>query len=148
MPAQTVPTIGDRLTGPGVDWAWYSGGWSNADGDVGAPGWTNGAGPADADRLLRPERRPRGVRRTGRECPDNLFQYHHQPFNYFANFTPGHGRERARTCRTRPSSCSRASLDEQDCNLKPVSFVKPIGRRTSIPATPASRTGATTSSTC
>ena len=32
----------------GVDWAWYSGGWSNADGDVGAPGWTNGTAPGRA----------------------------------------------------------------------------------------------------
>ena len=45
---QTNPTIGDRLTAAGVDWAWYSGGWSNADGDVGAPGWTNGTGRPNA----------------------------------------------------------------------------------------------------
>ena len=38
LPAQTNPTIGDRLTGAGVDWAWYAGGWSNANGDVGDPG--------------------------------------------------------------------------------------------------------------
>src|SRR5205814_3943277 len=42
LPPQTAPTIGDRLSGANVDWAWYSGGWSNADGDVGALGWTNG----------------------------------------------------------------------------------------------------------
>ena len=38
-----------------------------------------------ADRLLRPERRP-GVSHWP-ECPDNLFQYHHQPFNYYAAFS-------------------------------------------------------------
>ena len=42
LPPQTNPTIGDRLSAAGVDWAWYSGGWSNANGDVGGPGWTNG----------------------------------------------------------------------------------------------------------
>ncbi len=45
LPPQTAPTIGDRLSAAGVDWAWYSGGWSNANGDVGAPGWTNGTTP-------------------------------------------------------------------------------------------------------
>jgi phospholipase C len=38
LPAQSAPTIGDRLSDRGVDWAWYSGGWSNANGDIGAPG--------------------------------------------------------------------------------------------------------------
>jgi phospholipase C len=30
MPPQTLPTIGDRLSGAGVSWAWYAGGWNNA----------------------------------------------------------------------------------------------------------------------
>ena len=55
-----TPTIGDRLSGAGVDWAWYSGGWSNANGDIGAPGWTNGA-PA------RPASDPDAI--TGRGVP-------------------------------------------------------------------------------
>jgi phospholipase C len=29
-PAQSMPTIGDRLSEKGVDWAWYSGGWADA----------------------------------------------------------------------------------------------------------------------
>jgi phospholipase C len=49
LPPQSQPTIGDRLSAPGVDWAWYSGGSSNADGDKNAPGWTNGAGPICSD---------------------------------------------------------------------------------------------------
>ena len=28
--SQTLPTIGDRLSEAGVDWAWYSGGWNDA----------------------------------------------------------------------------------------------------------------------
>ena len=55
LPPQTAPTIGDRLSAKGVDWAWYSGGWSNANGDVGAPGWTNGTGP----HVLGPQHRGR-----------------------------------------------------------------------------------------
>jgi len=30
VPAQTMPTIGDRLSEKGIDWAWYSGGWNAA----------------------------------------------------------------------------------------------------------------------
>src|SRR5438309_980057 len=30
LPSLTNPTIGDRLTAKGVDWAWYSGGWDEA----------------------------------------------------------------------------------------------------------------------
>lgn len=30
LPAQEATTIGDRLSQKGVDWAWYSGGWSDA----------------------------------------------------------------------------------------------------------------------
>ncbi|MEI6559234.1 MAG: alkaline phosphatase family protein [Rhodospirillaceae bacterium] len=30
LPAQTAPTIGDRLSEKGISWAWYSGGWNNA----------------------------------------------------------------------------------------------------------------------
>jgi acid phosphatase len=30
LPPQTMPTIGDRLTEKGIDWAWYSGGWNDA----------------------------------------------------------------------------------------------------------------------
>jgi len=30
VPQQTLPTIGDRLDGAGVSWAWYAGGWNDA----------------------------------------------------------------------------------------------------------------------
>ena len=30
LPLQTEPTIGDRLSAKGIDWAWYSGGWDLA----------------------------------------------------------------------------------------------------------------------
>jgi len=118
-PARRLPplyhaTIGDRLTAAGVDWAWYSGGWSNADGRVGAPGWTNPTTSCDPN-----------IAFTGAifpNCPDKLFQFHHQAFNYFAAYAPG--------------TYARAAhlLDEIEFidaakrgTLKPVSFVKPLG---------------------
>ena len=30
MPPQTMPTIGERLSGAGISWAWYDGGWDEA----------------------------------------------------------------------------------------------------------------------
>src|SRR6185437_12786047 len=55
LPAQTLPTIGDRLSAKNITWVWYSGGWNDA--------------------------------LAG--SPDRTFQYHHQPFAYFANFADG-----------------------------------------------------------
>src|SRR3954454_19551709 len=79
LPPQTHATIGDRLSRRGISWAWYSGGWSNANGDVNRPGWTNGSGPSCSD--------PNAMSGTTfPNCPDKLFQFHHQPFNYFASF--------------------------------------------------------------
>ena len=130
LPALTTPTIGDRLTHAGVDWAWYSGGWSNAAGDIGAPGWTNGTGPSCSD--------PNTIANAVfPNCPDNLFQFHHQAFNYYAAFDPA----------TKAGQANRQAhlRDEQEflqlsqsstravCNLKPVSFVKPIGEENEHP---------------
>jgi acid phosphatase len=57
---QTETTIGDLLTEAGVDWAWYAGAWDFA---LSHPPFAAGLSPA---------------------LPN--FQYHHQPFNYFAAF--------------------------------------------------------------
>ncbi|HYT26007.1 MAG TPA: alkaline phosphatase family protein [Actinomycetota bacterium] len=114
LPALHKATIGDELTAKGISWNWYAGGWDNAAGVTDGPGWTNGAGPTCADP---------GTLATATYpyCPNVLFQFHHQPFNYFANYGPGQP--------------GRAHLkDEQDFlqNLKAgelpaVSFVKPVG---------------------
>ena len=101
LPPQTAPTIGDRLSGAGVDWAWYSGGWSNANGDINAPGWTNGTGPTCSDPAAL-------TTAVFPNCPDKLFQFHHQAFNYYANYAPGR-RRGPRTCATRRSSSIRPS---------------------------------------
>ncbi|MDP9148572.1 MAG: acid phosphatase [Myxococcota bacterium] len=89
VPSQTMPTIGDRLSEKGVDWAWYAGGWNDALGGV------------DAGRL---------------------FQYHHQPFAYFANYadgTPG----RAAHLKDEVEFLAAAKAG----TLPAVSFVKPVG---------------------
>jgi phospholipase C len=119
LPPQTSNNIGDELSAAGASWAYYAGGWSNADGEVGAPGWTNGAGVCtDPNSFPNP---------VWPYCPNKVFQFHHQPFNYFANYAPGttaraqHLRDEAEFLNLAGSSTNHA------CNLKSVSFVKPIG---------------------
>ncbi|CAN2532119.1 hypothetical+protein [Methylocapsa aurea] len=121
LPPLENPTIGDRLSARGIDWAWYSGGWSNANGDVGAAGWTNGAGPncADANAL---------ATATYPNCPDKLFQFHHQPFNYFKAYAPGTA-ARAAHLRDEAEFVRAANTGR----LKPVSFVKLIGAENEHP---------------
>ncbi len=95
VPNQTIPNIGDRLTAANLDWKWYSGEWNAIMAYVANPD----AGPA----------------------PDR-FQYHHQPFAYFATTADG-------------TAAKAAHLkDEVDFvndanagNLPPVSFIKPAG---------------------
>ena len=121
LPALTNATIGDRLSAKRVDWAWYSGGWSNANGDVGASGWTNGNGMACTD----PNHNAAAV---FPHCPDVNFQYHHQAFNYFANYAPGTA---ARTAHLRDEA--EFIQAAHNGTLKPVSFIKPIGEENEHP---------------
>jgi phospholipase C len=135
LPAQTNPTIGDRLNDAGVDWSWYSGGWSNANGDVGAPGWTNGTGPAPTPTGCTDANVDPTVAAWPR-CPDNLFQYHHQPFNYYAPFsteTAAGLANRAAHLRDEEEFIAATQGSQSRCNLKPVSFVKPIGEENEHP---------------
>jgi phospholipase C len=123
---QTAPTIGDRLSDKGVDWAWYSGGWSNANGDVGAPGWTNGSTPGTC---TDPQHTATAVYPN---CPDKLFQYHHQPLNYFKSFAPG-TQMRARHLRDEEELEGLIAGSRKSCKLKPVSLDKPIGAENEHP---------------
>jgi phospholipase C len=125
LPAQTAPTIGDRLSAKSVDWAWYAGGWSNANGDIDAPGWSNGTGPTCAD----PNAMPTAVFPN---CPDKLFQFHHQPFNYYASFAPDRP-ARAAHLRDEQEFLDLADSSSSTCNLKPVSFIKPVGAENEHP---------------
>lgn len=121
LPALHSSNIGDELSAKNIDWAWYSGGWDNANGNTTGAGWTNGATGACAD--------PATVAgATYPNCPNALFQFHHQAFNYYANYAPG--------------TAARAAhlLDEQDFiasakagALKAVSFVKPLGNENEHP---------------
>ncbi len=119
LPPQTGTTIGDELSAAGVSWAWYSGGWSNADGDVGAPGWTNGtvAGVCgDSSSAANP---------AWPYCPSKVFQFHHQPFNYYSNYAPGtSGRTHLQD---EQAFIQLANASTKDCKLNSVSFVKPVG---------------------
>jgi phospholipase C len=125
LPPLTNPTIGDRLSAKGVDWAWYAGGWSNANGDVGAPGWTNGTGPKCSDPAAL-------TTATYPNCADKLFQFHHQPLNYFKNYAPGTA-ARAQHLRDEQEFLTAANGSGKNCALKPVSFVKPIGAENEHP---------------
>ena len=125
LPPQTHPTIGDRLSAAGVSWAWYSGGWSNANGNVGSPGWTNGSGPQCSD----PNAFATAV---WPNCPDKLFQFHHQPLNYFASFAPGTAM-RAEHLRDEKEFFQRARSSARRCRFDKVSFIKPIGAENEHP---------------
>jgi len=125
LPPQTAPTIGDRLSAAGIDWAWYSGGWSNANGDVNGPGWTNGSGPSCSD----PRANPAAV---WPNCPDRLFQFHHQPFNYYQAFAPG-TTARSAHLRDEQEFLQTLGASTKTCNLKRVSFVKPVGAENEHP---------------
>jgi phospholipase C len=104
-----------------VDWAWYSGGWSNANGDVGASGWTNGNGPTCSD--------PNHLATaTFPNCPDVNFQFHHQAFNYFANYAPG---TQARKAHLRDEA--EFIQAAHNGTLKQVSFIKPVGEENEHP---------------
>jgi acid phosphatase len=134
LPPQTAPTIGDRLSAKGIGWAWYSGGWSNANGDVDAPGWTNGstpgtcADPATATGAVWPN------------CPNKLFQYHHQPLNYFKSFAPGTAERRAHL-RDEAEFAALADASGRRCKLRQVSIIKPIGAENEHPGYASVHTG-------
>jgi acid phosphatase len=127
--AQTNPTIGDRLTEEGVDWAWYSGGWANANGITTDPGYTNGPGPTCSD-----PNHDTNAKWVWPNCPDFLFQTHHQPFNYFANYGPGTpGRAHLQDEADFLNLIASSRKQGNDCDLKPVSFWKPIGEENEHP---------------
>ena len=134
LPPQTGRTIGDELSAAGVSWAWYSGGWSNADGDIGAPGWTNGNGPTCADPYSAPNP-------AYPYCPNKVFQFHHQPFNYYANYAPGTpGRSHLQD---EQAMLNLVGASTGTCKLNSVSFDKPIGLENEHPGYTSETSGST-----
>ena len=95
VPPQTFATIGDRLSDKAIDWAWYAEGWQA----ITSNPTLNDAGTD----------------------PNTLFQYNHQPFNYFANFGAG------APGRSHLKDAAEFMTAAQAGTLPAVSFVKPDG---------------------
>jgi phospholipase C len=99
MPPQTAKTIGDLLSEAGVSWAWYAGAWQ----------YTLDGG------------------KTSKTIPSvPNFQYHHQPFNYYAAYAPGTA---ARAEHLRDGGMDGAAFIKaiDDGALPHVAFYKPQG---------------------
>jgi phospholipase C len=106
LPSQTHGTIGDRLSDKYLDWGWFSGGWNDANA-------ASDAGFVVADGKAPPDAPPVVL---------SKFQYHHQPFVYFAKYadgTPG----RAQHLKDEQDFLAAAAAGQ----LPAVSFVKPAG---------------------
>jgi phospholipase C len=100
-----TPTIGDRLDNKNISWKWYSGGWSDAL-----------AGNPQSD--------PFG----------GGFQFHHQPFAYYANFapfnadgTPNPNTNSLLNPNAHLQDETQFFVDLANGNLPAVSFIKSIG---------------------
>lgn len=93
-----MPTIGDRLSAQNISWAWYSGGWNRAM-----------AGDRDPEF-------------------NKLFQFHHQPFAYFANYADGTAAKKEHLKDEKDFLAAVA-----DDALPNVVFVKPLGNEDEHP---------------
>src|SRR5258708_4036393 len=114
VPNQTLPTIGDKLTDKGVDWAWYSGGWNDA---VAAANIANDAG---ADAAAQSE--------AGIATKANAFQFHHQPFIFFDKYKDGTA---AKTAHLKDEIDFMAAVTAG--TPPPAPFLKPAGSHTTHP---------------
>jgi phospholipase C len=103
--------IGDLLSQADVNWKWYSGGWDAA---VNLQKAYASGDPAQIAAAKAPFNDPTN--------PLNLFQWHHQPFAYFDNYSP-------------LSAGGQAHLQDEtnffndlaNGDLPSVSFIKPLG---------------------
>jgi phospholipase C len=128
LPALQTTNIGDELSAKGVSWGWYSGGWDNAAGITDGPGWTNGAGPGCSKATF--------PNATFPYCPDLLFQFHHQAFNYYAAYravpdAQGHETNPVRLQHLKDEADFRNAA--MAGTLPAVSFVKPLGAENEHP---------------
>lgn len=101
LPQQTQTNIGDLLSGKNIDWAWYAGAWKD----------TTALATASA-------------RGSSFPSPPN-FQFHHQPFNYFASMDPVKA-PAYRAAHLRDFD-SQFLGDAAAGKLPPVAFYKPQG---------------------
>ena len=100
LPPQTQKNIGDLLSGKNIDWAWYAGAWKDT--TAATTGATRGA----------------------TSNPPN-FQFHHQPFNFFANMDPV--KNAAYRAAHLKDYDSQFVTDAANGSLPPVAFYKPQG---------------------
>jgi phospholipase C len=136
--------IGDKMSAKDISWNWYAGGWDNAAGNIGGPGWTNGTAPVprtytdasgthtNTNGCADPATAPTT---QFPYCNDPLFQFHHQPFNYFAGYAPGQpGRTHLRDEAAFIAAAHNGTLPS-------VSFVKPIGEDNEHPGYASTNAG-------
>jgi acid phosphatase len=102
LPPQSAPTIGDRMNAKGVSWKWYAGAWNKTN-EIATtthtfPSYKPGEGPN--------------------------FQYHHQPFNYYAAFDP---KDHADARQEHLKDYDDLVADIAAGTLPEVSFYKPEG---------------------
>jgi acid phosphatase len=98
LPPQIADTIATQLDGKGVAWKWYSGAWNET------------------------VKASMGDRKFGDPVPD--FQFHHQPFNYYAAFDAGaHAEYRASHLKDYDDLVADAAAG----SLPAVAFYKPQG---------------------
>ena len=129
LPLLTSANIGDQMTAKKVSWAWYSGGWDNAVGNNGrdamhplGPGWTNGPTNTASGACVAPGDHTLLAGSVFPNCPDALFQFHHQPLGYFANYADN---TQGRLDHLKDEQ--QFMTDASNGTLPAVSFVKPIG---------------------
>jgi acid phosphatase len=97
------------LNDKNVSWKWYSGGWDNALASTVSNPANNGVVPPNAP-------------------VDPLFQWHHQAFAYYDNYTPwlSNGK-RNQLSADHLQDENNFFLDLQSNTLPAVSFIKPLG---------------------
>jgi phospholipase C len=104
-------TIGDRLTdaSPTISWKWYSGDWNAAV-----------ASPTNANTCFFPGT---GGQTNGPPGSGDCFQFHHQPFNYYARWGSSSPTNYAAHLQDEANFLS----DLSGGTLPSVAFVKPVG---------------------
>jgi acid phosphatase len=116
LPPQTQQNIGDLLTAKKVSWRWYAGAWDQslaiATGNRAFPAAPPGAAPN--------------------------FQFHHQPFNYFANLDPV---KNAADRKEHLKDYNDLITDAQNGTLPSVVFYKPEGDLNQHPGYAAVKAG-------
>jgi len=103
-----IVTIGDRLSGANVSWKWYSGGWDNALASSPSNPANNGTTPPNPP-------------------VDPLFQWHHQPFAYYDNYSPWVNGQRNPVSAAHLQDENNFFADLQNGTLPSVTFIKPLG---------------------